>query len=139
MSADGGEANAKKSTNSREISSGTTGSATAGEIVATSTQEWRDKWLASGATGPPPEVDDVDFTREVVVALFGGERPSGGWKIDPDVEVKTQGTFSAVSYAVVGPGKGCTTTQALTSPYLVLAVKGERVRFESTERLEPCE
>lgn len=138
MTADGGDTADEKSTNSREISSGTTGSPTAGEIVATSNQEWRDKWLASEATGPPPEVEDVDFTKEVVVALFAGERPTGGWRIE-DLEVKRQGTFSAVSYAVVGPGKGCMTTQALTSPYLVLAVKGERVRFESSERLEPCE
>lgn len=140
VTADGGEAaDTSKDGNSREISSGTTGSPTAGEIVATSATEWRDKWVASGAAATPPEVTEVDFENEVVVALFAGERPSGGWKIGPDVQVKRQGTFAAVSYEVIGPGKGCSTSQALTSPYLVLAVKGERIRFESTERMEPCE
>jgi hypothetical protein len=124
--------------NSRQLSSGTTGAATAGEIVATSAEEWRDKWIASGATATPPEVTEVDFETEVAVALFAGERPSGGWKIDPAVRVKRQGTFAAVSYEIVGPGKGCSSSQALTSPYLVLAVKGERLRFESTERTEDC-
>lgn len=135
----GGSAKASKDGNSRELSSGMTGSATAGEIVASSAEEWRDKWLASGATGPPPEVTGVDFGSEVVVALFAGERPTGGWKIDPEVQVKRQGTFAAVSYAIVGPGKGCSASQSLTSPYMVLAVKGERLRFEMSERLEPCE
>jgi len=125
--------------NSRQLSSGTTGSPTAGEIVATSAEEWREKWIASGATATPPEVTEVDFESEVAVALFAGERPSGGWKIDPAVRVKRQGTFAAVAYDIVGPGKGCSSSQAITSPYLVLAVKGERLRFETVERTEDCE
>lgn len=141
VTADGGgdAPAASKDGNSRELGSGTSGSPTAGEIVATSAEEWRDKWIASGATANPPEVTEVDFETEVAVAIFAGERPSGGWKIDPAVEVKRQGTFAAVSYTVVGPGKGCSTSQALTSPYLVLAVKGERLRFVENERLDPCE
>jgi len=136
---DGGSQAVASDGNSRELSSGTTGSPTAGEIVATSAEEWREKWTASGATAAVPEVGDVDFEREVAVAIFAGERPTGGWKIDPAVRVKRQGTFAAVVYEIVGPGDGCSSSQALTSPYLVLAVKGQRVRFESTERTEPCE
>jgi hypothetical protein len=123
----------------RELASGSDGPSTAGEIVATSAEEWREKWAASGATIEAPDVGGVDFSAEVAVGIFAGERPTGGWKIDPAVEVKTQGRFAAVAYAVVGPGEGCQSTQALTSPYLVLAVKGEAVRFEREERKEPCD
>lgn len=136
----GGTAGAATSDgNSRELASGTTGAPTAGEIVATSAEEWREKWAASGATAAVPDVGDVDFGREVAVAIFAGERPTGGWKIDPAIKVKRQGTFASVSYEIVGPGDGCSSSQSLTSPYLVLAVKGQRLRFESTERTEPCE
>lgn len=134
-----GAASPSSGGNARELSSGSDGPPTAGEIVATSPEEWKEKWAASGATAEAPEVTDVDFTREVAVAIFAGEKSSGGWKIDPEVEVKTQGVFSAISYVVIGPGDGCSSSQAMTSPYLALAVKGERVRFSDSERLDPCE
>lgn len=123
----------------REIVSGRNGPAAAGEIVAKSAGEWQEKWAATGATQSTPDVSAVDFSTEVVVGIFAGEKPTGGWRIDPDVNVRIQGRFAAVSYEVVGPGEGCLTTQAITSPYLVLAVKGEQVRFERSERLEPCD
>ena len=123
----------------RELDSGDGGSPTAGEIVATSADDWQQKWTASGATASPPDVSGVNFDDEVAVAIFAGERPSGGWRIGSDVTVKIQGQFAAVVYEILGPGDGCTTTQALTTPYLALAVKGSAVRFESSERMVPCE
>ena len=42
-------------------------------------------------------------------------------------------------YEILGPGEGCTTSQAITHPYVVLAVKARNVRFEATERMVPCE
>lgn len=141
VTADGGSSGAASSDdNSRELAAGSDGGASAAdEIVASSAEQWQEKWAASGATAEAPDVSDVDFDSEVAVALFAGERPSGGWKIDPAVKVKRQGTFAAISYEIVGPGDGCSSSQSLTSPYLALAVKGERLRFESTERTEPCE
>lgn len=123
----------------RQLAAGDGGSATAGEIVATSAAEWAEKWTASGATAPAPDVSDVDFEREVAVALFAGERPTGGWRIGSDVSVKLQGRFGAVIYEILGPGEGCSSSQALTTPYLALAVKGSAMRFESSERKVPCE
>ena len=123
----------------RELATGDDGAPTATELVATSAEEWAQKWAASGATGSPPDVSDVDFEKEVAVALFLGEKPTGGWRISPDVEVRTQGQFGAVIYEKLGPGDGCTTTQAITYPYVALAVKAKNLRFESTERMAPCE
>ena len=123
----------------RELASGDGGSTTAGEIVAASADEWREKWTASGATADPPDVSDVDFENEVAVALFAGEKSSGGWRIGSDVSVKLQGQFGAVIYEILGPGEGCSTSQAMTAPYLALAVKGSTMRFESTERKVDCE
>jgi hypothetical protein len=125
--------------NRRLLTEGTNGPTTAGQITANSPDDWRGKWVATGVEGPPPDVNDVDFTKEVVVALLAGERPTGGWKISPDVVVKRQGRFAAIEYTVVGPGKGCSTSQALTAPYLVLAVRADAVRFTAKETTEDCE
>ena len=123
----------------RELDAGDGGATTAGEIVATSADEWTQKWTESGATASAPDVSAVDFENEVAVAIFAGERSSGGWRISPDVTVRIQGQFAAVTYEILGPGEGCTSTQAMTTPYLALAVKGSAVRFESSEREVPCE
>lgn len=125
--------------NRRLISEGANGPTTAGQITANSPDDWRGKWVATGVEGPSPDVNDVDFSKEIVVALLAGERPTGGWRIGSDVVVKRQGRFAAVEYKVIGPGENCTTTQALTSPYLVLAVRAEAVRFSVTEVLVDCE
>lgn len=123
----------------RELSSGDGGSPTAGEIVAASADEWREKWTSSGATADPPDVSDVNFEDEVAVALFAGEKPTGGWRIGSDVTVKLQGQFGAVIYEILGPGEGCSSSQAMTTPYLALAVRGSTMRFESSEKLVPCD
>lgn len=124
----------------RQLAVGNNGGApTAGEIVGTSADDFAAKWTASGATASAPDVSEVDFASEVAVALFAGERPTGGWRIGSNVTVKIQGRFAAVVYEILGPGDGCTSTQAMTQPYLVLAVKAGNVRFESSERMVPCE
>ena len=138
-SADGAGGEVKDDGKRRQLDSGDGGSRTAGEIVAASPEEWREKWTASGATAQPPDVSEVNFEEEVAVALFAGQRPTGGWRIGSDVTVKLQGTFGAVIYEILGPGDGCMSTQALTTPYLALAVKGSTMRFESSERMVPCE
>jgi hypothetical protein len=135
---DGGNGEVKADSKRRQIAAGDGGAATAGEIVAKSADEWAQKWTASGATAPPPDVSGVDFASEVAVGLFAGEKPSGGWRIGSDITVKLQGQFGAVVYEILGPGEGCSSTQALTTPYLVLAVKGSTMRFESSERLVDC-
>ena len=138
---DGGDGDGKVKDDGkrRELASGDGGSPTAGEFVAASAEEWQEKWSASGATADPPDVSGVDFEDEVAVALFGGERPSGGWRIGSQVSVKLQGQFGAVIYEVLGPGDGCSSSQAMTTPYLASAVRGSTMRFESTERMVPCE
>jgi hypothetical protein len=123
----------------REIGSGDDGAATAGEIVAATADEWTEKWSSSGATGSAPDVSGVDFEKEVAVALFAGERSTGGWRINPKVSVRIQGQFGAVIYEVLGPGDGCSSTQAITKPYLALAVRARNLRFETSERLVPCD
>lgn len=136
---EGSDGKVKDDGKRRELASGDGGAPTAGEIVATSAEDWQQKWAASGATAEAPDVSGVNFEDEVAVALFAGQKPTGGWRIGSDVSVKLQGQFGAIIYEILGPGDGCSSSQAMTSPYLALAVRGSTMRFESTERMVPCE
>jgi hypothetical protein len=137
-SGSGGGAKVTDDGKRRQIAAGEDGAPTAGELVASSADEWAQKWQESGATGAAPDVSDVNFDNEVAVALFLGERPTGGWRVGSDVTVRIQGQFGAVVYEILGPGDGCSSTQAITHPYLALAVRAKNLRFESSERLVPC-
>jgi hypothetical protein len=125
----------------RKLADGADGPSTAGEVVAHSAAEWAAAWTAAGGdAGAVPPIDGVDFEREVVVGLFAGQRPTGGWAIElGPARPVGGGAGASLAYAVVGPGKGCMTTQALTAPYLVAAVAGDDVTFIRSERLAACE
>jgi hypothetical protein len=61
----------------------------------------------------------VDFTKHDVIAVFAGSEPSGGYAISISKIVDTADA-RVVYVTITSPGKGCMTTQALTSPYAVV-------------------
>ncbi|MFP4302844.1 MAG: protease complex subunit PrcB family protein, partial [Spirochaetaceae bacterium] len=67
-----------------------------------------------------------------VVALFAGQRPTGGYTVVVD-EVAGRGETLFIEYHVSEPGPGELVTQALTSPYVVLLVQGSYTRLETRE------
>lgn len=76
--------------------------------------------LAYGEEGAPA-MPAVDFEQEYVIGVFAGQKPSGGHDIT--VERVTDGnTLRTVAIRLVRPGAGCLTTQALTSPFEIIAV-----------------
>jgi hypothetical protein len=73
------------------------------------------------------EAPAVDFETETVVFLFGGQRSTGGYSVDVR-GVTMEGDTLVIDGSVQGPPPGAITTQALTSPYAVLAVKSRAIR-----------
>ena len=69
-------------------------------------------------SGSEPE---VDFSAEMVLAVNGGQRYSGGYKVEItevlEVEQRIEVYFDSVT-----PTSGCTTNDALTSPFCMVAI-----------------
>jgi hypothetical protein len=72
--------------------------------------------LAVGGDRPP-----VDFARDVVVAVAGGQRSTGGYSIAVD-RVTRSGAGVSVDVVQTTPGAGCIMSQALTQPVDVVVV-----------------
>jgi len=69
----------------------------------------------------PPSVPSVDFERESVLALFLGEKPSGGYGISVEGMSREGGeTYADVRFTE--PDEGAMTTQALTSPWQLVRI-----------------
>lgn len=94
------------------------------------------------AEGPsdPPSIDEVDFSRSALVAVFAGQRPTGGFRVVPGAVDPGEGGSYVVSYEVVSPGQGCVASQGLTSPFLVMSIPmAQQVTFSSAERAQDCQ
>jgi hypothetical protein len=84
---------------------------------------WSDFWSELGM-GDRPE---VDFNRDVIVAIAAGQRSSGGYEIAVDRVRQADGELT-VEVVETAPGPNCITTTALTQPVDVVAVPAVGVR-----------
>lgn len=99
------------------------------QVSARTADEWDALWKqhASGRARP-----SVDFSKEVVAAVFLGSRPSAGYGVQI-VRVRQEGGALVVSYRETRPAPDALTAQVLTSPYHIVAIpKGSTtdVKFE---------
>ncbi len=97
--------------------------------------EWSALWNAHAPAAPVPI---VDFGREMVVGVFLGTRPTGGYSVEV-ATIEPKGSETVVTYRVEEPGRDALVTQALTSPvHLVrLSTRKGQVRFKRASRLKP--
>jgi len=104
--------------------------------VITGQAQFRHLWSQFDAGAPPA----LDFTRETAIAVFMGERPTGGYAIHVDSVTRSDGVL-LVAVVLQAPGPECMTTQALTQPYEMVSVPTGPIRADfSTRRvLIPCE
>jgi hypothetical protein len=88
------------------------------QAVARTPEEWAALWNAHNSDKPAPQ---VDFDREMVVAVFMGSRPTGGYSVQI-VSAQEQNGGLVISYHEASPRPGAITTQVLTFPYHIVAV-----------------
>ena len=85
-------------------------------VVVRTSREWLLVWArharSVGAVVPPP----VDFSRDMVVGVFMGERDTGGYQIEI-TGVERTAEVLRVQYRVREPEPGAVLTQALTQPF----------------------
>jgi PrcB C-terminal len=97
-----------------------------------SAAEWSALWKAHDPKGETPA---VDFSREMVVGVFLGSRPTGGYGIEIIRAVGNSGTL-VVEYVETAPSRDAVTAQVLTAPYHLAAIPrhdGE-VRFQKVAK-----
>lgn len=114
----------------RVVKSGSYGVAATGEpagaatqpavVVAANDADYRRAWQAYVGEGDAPA---IDFSSERAVFLLLGLKRTGGYAIDVQ-GVTIDGGRLVVDAAVQRPAAGGISTQALTAPWSVVAVKG---------------
>lgn len=80
--------------------------------------EWTTLWHAHSWDRPEPA---IDFSREMVVGVFMGTRPTAGFAIEI-VGVRASATGVIVDYRETTPDRGAITAQILVSPYHLVAI-----------------
>lgn len=90
------------------------------DYVIRTDAELKDVWTTiRGVNASPP---NIDFSEYMVLALFQGQKPSGGYSIAAKA-IEIQDTMVEVSIVEEEPGTGCAVTDALTAPYEIIVVK----------------
>lgn len=92
-------------------------------VIATDAGSYGRIWNALIGSGAPPE---VDFATESAVFLVDKERRSGGYSLEPKSVTIENGT-ATIGVFEHAPGAGSVTTQALTTPFTVIAVRASRI------------
>lgn len=68
---------------------------------------------------PSLEVPKINFDKETVIALFLGEKNSGGYSISVR-QIKNENNKVVVEYEIQSPNKGDMVTSVMTQPYCVI-------------------
>jgi protease stability complex PrcB-like protein len=98
------------------------------QVAVTDRDAWARLWREHAPDRPLP---NVDFTREMVAAVFMGERPRGGYAIEI-VGYREQGGSVVVQYRETAPARDAITAQVIVSPYHLVALprRAGTVTFE---------
>ena len=109
----GGAAQAKKAEKPMEWKGQYGGPIDAGTMVAADEGAWTRLWLTVGQDAPP-----LDFKKYFAVAVFAGERPTGGYTVE-FLEPAPKGPDVVIRYRVKEPTGFA--TQAISQPWKVRA------------------
>jgi hypothetical protein len=94
-----------------------TGVGEARRLIIRDANAWAQFWSELGVGEQPT----VDFTRDVVVAVAAGQRPTGGYEIAIDRVRENNGELT-IEVVETAPGPNCMTTASLTQPVDVIAI-----------------
>ena len=105
---------------------------TPGKAVARTPEEALKLWKQHTGGQAPSEkspLQRVDWSKEMVLAVFMGTRPTGGFGIRIRDAREEKGKL-VVTYGERLPGREDIVTQALTSPFHIVAVKRSSLPVE---------
>ena len=97
-------------------------------VVVRDAAAWKKLWQGHA---PDRALPAVDFSSEMVVAVFLGSRPTSGYDVAIEGVREERGAL-VVTYRETAPAREAMTAQILTAPYHLAAVPARAgdVRFE---------
>jgi hypothetical protein len=102
------------------------------QIIIRDQAEWKSLWQRhTSIKGNQPPAPVIDFGDQIVVAVFLGEKPTGGYQISFITAERINGVLT-VSFSEKEPPPGAITTQAFTQPFHIARVaipRSEKVVF----------
>ena len=111
------------------------------QLVIKDAKEWREVWerIHCKVISPVPPLPEIDFTKEMLVVVALGTRPTGGYGIFVDRAVD-KNNRREITVGKQTPGKNCFTTQALTQPVDIVRLPKTDlpVSFKETEVVRDC-
>jgi len=103
------------------------------QMVIRTPAEWQMVWQAHAPADR--QLPTVDFAREIVLAVFLGQRPTAGYGVEIVRTINANGTL-IVDYVETKPAPGAVAAQLITSPFHLVAVPkfdGD-IKFQKTEK-----
>ncbi len=94
------------------------GQQTARQVTVRTAAEWKTLWKEHA---PAEKMPTIDFTKDMVVGIFLGTKPSTGHSVEI-VGVRMQEGELIVEYVQKQPGRGTMAAQILTEPYHLVSV-----------------
>jgi hypothetical protein len=88
------------------------------QVLVRTEAEWTKLWTQHNPDRPRPS---VDFSKEMVVAVFMGSRPTAGFSTTITSAIVANGAL-IVHYRDTMPGAGTVSAQVLTFPYHLVAI-----------------
>lgn len=73
-----------------------------------------------GETGIPKGLKDVDWTKEQVVVVYGGEQPTGGFGVEVKRILSSDVQRLNLEAILIRPRPNTIVTQAFTTPYIIV-------------------
>jgi hypothetical protein len=114
------------------------------ESVIRNQSEFQELWTAIHSTpargrGSLPRPPQIDFRKEMIIAVGTGRRSSGGYRIKVE-RIEDVGDRLRVHYSTYGPGSNCMTTQSITSPVELVRLQKNRkpVAFAEHHETQDC-
>jgi hypothetical protein len=94
-------------------------------VVVRTEKEWTELWAAHTASvSPAPTAAPVDFSQDMIVAAFAGEKPTGGSRIQIErLETQQRNKVLIVTYQQTDPTPGTAAIQMLTQPFHIVKAK----------------
>ena len=88
---------------------------------------------------PPPEAPAIDFTENMILAVFMGQKPSGGFAVEITRVEKCKNGL-VIFFSEVEPPLDAVVTAVLTQPYHIIKIEKSNllVKFKKSEEEKGC-